>query len=145
MRATKVEALCQEKRFNTVPNHKSGKSHSEADRNWSAEGGIACRPTDTRKNTMPGCEGRRYTLEFCGRGAKENILVQKLWLELTILIGADATLLPEHEDQVKPPTTFPYPLQLALPESKFTTGDHRLFRQPGPRRLAPARLNLTSS
>jgi len=54
---------------------------------------------------MPGCEGRRYTLEFCGRGAKENILVHKLWLELTILIGADATLLPEHEDQVKPPTT----------------------------------------
>ncbi|OCK90113.1 uncharacterized protein K441DRAFT_263065 [Cenococcum geophilum 1.58] len=47
MRATKIEALRQKERFNTVPNHKSGGSRSEADRNWPAEGGIACRPTDT--------------------------------------------------------------------------------------------------
>jgi hypothetical protein len=93
------EALRQKERFNTVPNHKSGKSHSEADRNWPAEGGIACRPTDTRKNTMPCCEGRRYTLGFRGRYAKENILAHKLWLELTVRIGTAATPLLEHEDQ----------------------------------------------
>jgi hypothetical protein len=38
-------------------------------------------------------------LGFCGRGAKENILVHMLWLELIVLIGADATPLPQHEDQ----------------------------------------------